>query len=176
VVGSVAEVDRLPIDPKTPVAYVTQTTLSVDDTRDIIAALKRRFRSLVGPELDDICYATSNRQDAVRTLSAQVDLVLVIGAKNSSNSQRLREVAAQSGVSAYLVPDATAIDERWLVSARNVGITAGASAPERLVTEVCDRLRTLGARTVREVEGPREQVVFKLPPPFSGRAVAHRKS
>jgi 4-hydroxy-3-methylbut-2-enyl diphosphate reductase len=151
------------------VAYVTQTTLSVEDTREVIAALKRRFTELVGPELDDICYATSNRQQAVRELAERVDVVVVIGASNSSNSNRLREVAEQQGLPAYLVPDVAAIDERWLLGKRRVGIAAGASAPERLVQEVCSRLKALGAVSIEEMPGPRETVTFRLPPPFNGR-------
>lgn len=162
-VATAADVSALTIPTDTPVAYVTQTTLSLDDTREVIAALKRKYTSLVGPELDDICYATSNRQKAVRTLALGVDVVLVVGAHNSSNSNRLREVAVQNGTPAYLVPDAAAIDPAWLAGAQRIGVTAGASAPERLVTEVCERLATLGAAKLTELPGPRETVTFRLP-------------
>ena len=163
VVGSVADVARLPIPAEATVAYVTQTTLSVEDTAEVIVALKARYASLVGPELDDICYATYNRQKAVRLLAAQSDVVLVVGAHNSSNSNRLREVAAQQGIPAYLVPDATAIDPAWVAGYARIGVTAGASAPESLVTEVCQRLTSLGAAQVSELPGVRENVVFRLP-------------
>ncbi|MBS0394115.1 MAG: 4-hydroxy-3-methylbut-2-enyl diphosphate reductase [Proteobacteria bacterium] len=163
IVGSVAEVARLPIPPEATVAYVTQTTLSIDDTREIIAALKARFPRLIGPELKDICYATLNRQNAVRALAASVDLVLVVGARNSSNSNRLREVAAQCGVPAHLIDDARGIDPAWLAGVTRVGVTAGASAPEVLVVEVCARLRQLGAAVAEEMAGPRETVMFRLP-------------
>ena len=163
VVASAAEVAHLPIPVDATVAYVTQTTLSVDDTAEVIAALKTRFASLVGPELDGICYATFNRQNAVRAMAAQVDLVIVVGAHNSSNSNRLREVAEQSGIPAYLVADATGIDPAWLAGVARIGVTAGASAPETLVSEVCRRLQELGAGQVSELPGVRENVVFRLP-------------
>ncbi|GAB6049628.1 4-hydroxy-3-methylbut-2-enyl diphosphate reductase [Hydrogenophilus islandicus] len=145
------------------VAYVTQTTLSVDDARRIVAALTARFPQIVGPKKDDICYATQNRQDAVRALAARCDLVLVIGSKNSSNSNRLREVAESCGTRAYLIDGAADIDPAWLVGARTIGVTAGASAPEALVEEVVARLQALGVATVRENEGIRETVHFPLP-------------
>jgi 4-hydroxy-3-methylbut-2-enyl diphosphate reductase len=163
-VSSLAEVAALPIAPGARVAYVTQTTLSPDDTREIIDALAARFADLTGPDLDDICYATLNRQRAVRELAQEVDLVLVVGARNSSNSNRLREVAESSGVPAYLIEDATGIDPSWLRNVRKVGVTAGASAPEVLVTEVRARLATLGATAVRQMAGPRETQSFRLPP------------
>lgn len=145
------------------VAYVTQTTLSVDDARRIVAALTARFPQIVGPKKDDICYATQNRQDAVRALAARCDLVLVIGSKKSSNSNRLREVAESCGTRAYLIDGAADIDPAWLVGARTIGVTAGASAPEALVEEVVARLQALGVATVRENEGIRETVHFPLP-------------
>lgn len=163
VVGTAEEVDRLPVEPGTPIAYVTQTTLSLDDTADIIAALETRYPDIVGPGLDDICYATSNRQRAVRTLAKQVDLVLVVGSRNSSNSSRLREVALAQGVPAHLVQDASEIDPGWLHGHLRVGVTAGASAPEKLVQGVCERLAELGARGVRELPGIAETVKFRLP-------------
>lgn len=145
------------------VAYVTQTTLSVDDARRIVAALTARFPHIVGPKKDDICYATQNRQDAVRTLATATDLVLVIGSKNSSNSNRLREVAASCGVPAYLIDGPDDIDPAWLHGATRIGITAGASAPEALVTAVTDRLRALGITAIQESDGIRETVHFPLP-------------
>lgn len=170
VVGSVADVAALPIPAEAAVAYVTQTTLSIDDTREIITALKARFPNIVGPELKDICYATLNRQNAVRALAAAVDLVLVVGARNSSNTNRLREVASQCGVPAYLIAGSAEIDPAWLAGVARVGVTAGASAPEVLVAEVCARLRQLGAAAAEEMSGPRETVMFRLPP-LPGAAV-----
>ena len=157
------DVLALPLEPDSPLAYVTQTTLSLDDTREVIAALRERFPAIVGPDTSEICYATQNRQNAVRALAAEVDLVIVVGARNSSNSARLREVAAQSGGAAYLVQQAGEIDPRWLDGAAHVGVSAGASTPEVLVREVCDRLRELGAGAVRTLDGVRENVVFRLP-------------
>lgn len=162
-VSDLADVQRLPLEPDTALAYVTQTTLSLDDTRDIIAALRQRFPQITGPDTDDICYATQNRQNAVRALVEQVDLVLVVGARNSSNSMRLREVAAQQGVPSHLVQDETGIDAQWLVDVRRIGVTAGASTPEVLVQRVVKRLRELGAGEVRQIEGQDEGVVFRLP-------------
>jgi len=162
-VSTLADVAALPLAVDAPVAYVTQTTLSLDDTRELIDALTARFPAVVGPELDDICYATLNRQKAVRVLAREADVVLVVGARNSSNSNRLREVAIQSGVPAYLVEDAGEIDPAWLAGARRVGVTAGASAPEALVTGVRARLTALGAGSVRTLPGPRETVKFRLP-------------
>jgi 4-hydroxy-3-methylbut-2-enyl diphosphate reductase len=163
VVGSIADVEQLQIPAGTAIAYVTQTTLSVDDTRDIIAALARRYPGLQGPELDDICYATHNRQQAVKQIAGDVDLMLVVGAANSSNSHRLQEVAAHCGCAAHLVDDAAAIDPSWLAGARRVGVTAGASAPEYLVDGVISRLRELGASSEIEVGNLVENVTFRLP-------------
>lgn len=163
VVATVEDVAALPIDANAKIAYVTQTTLSPDDTREIIDALVMRFPHIIGPELDDICYATLNRQHAVRELAKQADLMLVVGARNSSNSNRLREVAQQHQVPAYLIEDATEIDPRWLQGVHKIGITAGASAPEILVTEVSERLFTLGATSVRQMPGPIETQSFRLP-------------
>ncbi|MDH5824174.1 4-hydroxy-3-methylbut-2-enyl diphosphate reductase [Luteimonas sp. RD2P54] len=144
-------------------AYTTQTTLSVDDTRDIIAALRARFPAMQGPKNDDICYATQNRQDAVRQLARQCDLVLVVGSPNSSNSNRLRELAERDGVEAHLVDGASEIDPAWLAGRRHVGVTAGASAPDVLVQGVLQRLHELGAGGVRELNGEPENMVFALP-------------
>jgi 4-hydroxy-3-methylbut-2-enyl diphosphate reductase len=149
---------------------VTQTTLSLDDTRELIEALKRRWPDIAGPDVNDICYATQNRQRAVRVLAQQVDRVLVVGARNSSNSNRLREVAEQHGVPAQLVEDAAEIESRWLDGARRVGLTAGASAPETIVERVRARLRELGVTRVRELDGPQEYLVFKLPHELNLRA------
>ncbi|MDQ3038537.1 MAG: 4-hydroxy-3-methylbut-2-enyl diphosphate reductase [Pseudomonadota bacterium] len=145
------------------VAYTTQTTLSVDDTRDIIAALKAKYPALQGPKNDDICYATQNRQDAVRAMTAQCDLVLVVGSPNSSNSNRLRELAEREGVEAYLIDGANEIDPAWLAGKCSIGVTAGASAPDVLVQGVLARLHALGAGTVRELHGEPENMVFALP-------------
>ncbi len=145
------------------VAYTTQTTLSVDDTRGIVAALRERFPAIQGPKNDDICYATQNRQDAVRELTRECELVLVVGSPNSSNSNRLRELAEREGVTAYLIDGADEIDPAWLHGRRHIGVTAGASAPDILVQGVLDRLRTLGAGSVRELHGEPESMVFALP-------------
>jgi 4-hydroxy-3-methylbut-2-enyl diphosphate reductase len=145
------------------VAYVTQTTLSVDDTRGIILALQRRFKDIVGPETRDICYATQNRQTSVRDLSKVADLILVVGAKNSSNSNRLREIGAEAGVPSYLVADGDEVDPEWLSGVETVGITAGASAPEVLVEDVIDALRRLGPVEVSTLPGREEHIQFRLP-------------
>ncbi|HLT45050.1 MAG TPA: 4-hydroxy-3-methylbut-2-enyl diphosphate reductase [Luteimonas sp.] len=153
------------LDPGQPgnLAYTTQTTLSVDDTRDIIEALRARFPTIQGPKNDDICYATQNRQDAVRELARQCDLVLVVGSPNSSNSNRLRELAERDGVEAYLIDGAAEIDPEWVAGRRRIGVTAGASAPDVLVQGVLARLRELGAGAVRELAGEPESMVFALP-------------
>jgi 4-hydroxy-3-methylbut-2-enyl diphosphate reductase len=164
VVATVADVVALNIAPGTRVAYVTQTTLSVDDTRDVIAALQARFPQIEGPETDDICYATQNRQTAVRQMVPEVDLVLVVGAQNSSNSNRLREVAEQLGAKSYLIEDADALDPAWLVNVERIGLTAGASTPDVLVRGVRDRLFALGASAARQMAGVHEVVSFRLPP------------
>jgi 4-hydroxy-3-methylbut-2-enyl diphosphate reductase len=144
-------------------AYTTQTTLSVDDTRGIIQALKAKFPAIQGPRNDDICYATQNRQDAVRQLARQCDLVLVVGSPNSSNSNRLRELAEREGVEAHLIDGAIEIDPKWVAGRHHVGVTAGASAPDVLVRGVVERLQQLGAQVVRELEGEPEDMVFALP-------------
>jgi 4-hydroxy-3-methylbut-2-en-1-yl diphosphate reductase len=158
-----AEVAALDLPNDTPVAYVTQTTLSVDDTQGIIAALQRRFTDIVGPETRDICYATQNRQSAVRELAAQVDVILVVGATNSSNSNRLREIGEESGLPSYLIADGSELDPAWLTGMGRVGITAGASAPEVLVDDVIDALRRLGPVDVSVLPGRQERIEFRLP-------------
>ena len=163
-VQSEADVAMLPLDTATPVAYVTQTTLSVDDTRAIIAAIGRRFTDVIGPETRDICYATQNRQSAVRELSRVADVIIVVGARNSSNSNRLREIGAEEGLPSYLVNDGSELDPAWLVGARVVGVTAGASAPEVLVDDVIARLRALGPVEVSVLDGIEENIHFRLPP------------
>lgn len=162
-VSSAQDVAALNVQNPEKLAYVTQTTLSVDDTRHIIDALKSRFPTIAGPELRDICYATQNRQNAVRALARQVDLLLIVGSANSSNAQRLREVAEQQGVAAYLVPDETGVDPSWLDGVRQVGVSAGASTPEVLVQRVAQRLSALGAGDVRQLPGVEESVAFRLP-------------
>lgn len=153
------------LDVKDPgkLAYVTQTTLSVDDAEAIVAALRQRFPGIVGPKRDDICYATQNRQDAVKFMAPRSELVLVVGSPNSSNSNRLREVAEQFGVPAHLIDNAAQIDPSWLSGRRRIGVTAGASAPEVLVDAVVARLRELGAASIRMLEGTPENVNFPLP-------------
>lgn len=163
-VGSAADVEALQVENPDKLAYVTQTTLSMDDTRGIIEALKTRFPGIAGPDLNDICYATQNRQNAVKELARQVDILLVIGAKNSSNSNRLRDLGEEMGVASYLINDAGEIRTDWLADIKRIGITAGASAPEVLVDEVIDALRTLGAAQVRTLDGIVEDIHFKLPP------------
>ncbi|NUR22531.1 4-hydroxy-3-methylbut-2-enyl diphosphate reductase [Frateuria sp.] len=144
-------------------SYVTQTTLSVDDTKAIIAALRERFPDIEGPRKDDICYATQNRQDAVRRLAGAVDLVLVVGSVNSSNSNRLRELAEKQGVRAYLIDSAEHIERAWLDGVSRIGLTAGASAPDKLVRDVIARLQSWGAGQVRELDGEAETITFALP-------------
>jgi 4-hydroxy-3-methylbut-2-enyl diphosphate reductase len=158
-----AEIAALPLALDTPLAYVTQTTLSVDDTSGLIEALKRRFTDVVGPETRDICYATQNRQSAVRDLAHLADLILVVGAKNSSNSNRLREIAKESGVPGYLVADGREVDPAWLDGVKVVGLTAGASAPEVLVEDVIDALGRIAPVDVTTLDGIEENVRFRLP-------------
>jgi 4-hydroxy-3-methylbut-2-enyl diphosphate reductase len=163
VVETVADAERVWVDDPERVAYVTQTTLSVDETGEIVATLRRRFPAIEGPQESDICYATTNRQRAVKELAAEVDLLLVIGSTNSSNSNRLVETARAAGVEAHLVEDETAIDERWLEGAETIGLTSGASAPERIVGRVCDWFRARGV-AVRTGPSVLEDVFFRLPP------------
>ncbi len=172
-VGSAEEAEKVQVPDPTRVAVMTQTTLGVDDTREIIDVLRRRFPTLVTPSSDDICYATQNRQTAVKLLAKAADLVLVLGSGNSSNSRRLREVAEMTGARAYLIEDASKIDRRWLEGAGSVAITAGASAPEHLVREVVAYFRELGVEEVEEVQTVEETVTF-TPPPELVRAMAKR--
>lgn len=162
-VENVEDVARLQVTDENKLAWVTQTTLSVDDTRVITEALQARFPNIVGPKKDDICYATQNRQDAVKQLAGQVDLLIVVGSPNSSNSNRLREVATGLGVDAYMIDNASELKPEWLTGKQNIGITAGASAPEILVTQVIERIRECGAQNVYSMEGIEENVVFSLP-------------
>jgi 4-hydroxy-3-methylbut-2-enyl diphosphate reductase len=161
------EAELLDLPRDAPLAYVTQTTLSVDDTRGIIAVLARRFPDLVGPDIRDICYATQNRQHAVRELCKRVDVLLVVGAANSSNSNRLREIGAESGIPSHLLADGNELDPAWVIEARVVGITAGASAPESTVQDVIGALRALAEVEVSTMEGREEHVEFRLPPRLS---------
>jgi 4-hydroxy-3-methylbut-2-enyl diphosphate reductase len=162
-VTSLEDVENLMVPDPEKVAYVTQTTLSVDDTKDIIQALKNRFPSIVGPDVRDICYATQNRQQAVRAISLQVDLLLVVGAHNSSNSNRLREIGEELKVRSYLIDDAQGLDESWLDGVKTVGITAGASAPEELVEELIEKLKSLRSVRLETIDGVEENIQFKLP-------------
>ncbi|MDP2185399.1 MAG: 4-hydroxy-3-methylbut-2-enyl diphosphate reductase [Xanthomonadales bacterium] len=162
-VESAADVAALVVGQPDKFAYTTQTTLSVDDTRNVIAALRQRFPAIEGPRHDDICYATQNRQDAVRQLAEQCDLVLVVGSLNSSNSNRLSELSLKQGTQAYLIDGADDIDPAWLHGKQHIGVTAGASAPEVLVQGVIARLRDFGADNVRELDGEPESMVFALP-------------
>ena len=162
-VQTAAEVQTLPLALDTPIAYITQTTLSVDDTRHIIEALTSRFSDVIGPDTKDICYATQNRQAAVRDLIRIVDVLLVVGARNSSNSNRLRDVGEEAGVPSYLVADGSEVDPAWLDGAERVGLTAGASAPEVLVDSVIEALRRLGPLEVSVLDGTEENITFNLP-------------
>jgi 4-hydroxy-3-methylbut-2-enyl diphosphate reductase len=162
------DVEMLALDPAIPIAYLTQTTLSVDDTREIIDALHRRFADVVGPDVSDICYATQNRQNAVRELAAESDLILVVGARNSSNSNRLRELSEEYGVTSHLLNDATELDLGWLDGVATVGITAGASAPEELVAGLVDKLAEIRELTVSQMTGIEENVSFSLPKGLRG--------
>jgi 4-hydroxy-3-methylbut-2-en-1-yl diphosphate reductase len=162
-VETVADAEALELPHDAPVAYITQTTLSVDETAEIIDVLKRRFPHIRGPQREDICYATSNRQWAVKELLSEVDLLLVIGSCNSSNSKRLVEVARSGGVAAHLVEDEASIDEQWLERAETVGVTSGASVPERLVERVCEWFRSRGIRDIAPFSSKFEDVVFRLP-------------
>jgi 4-hydroxy-3-methylbut-2-enyl diphosphate reductase len=162
-VETVQDVHRLQVRDPENLAYVTQTTLSVDDARAIIDALRARFPTIVAPKKDDICYATQNRQDAVKRLAAGCDVVIVVGSPNSSNSNRLREVASNHGIPAYMVDRASDLDPGWIEGKQRIGITAGASAPEVLVDQLIARLRSLGANSVTELDGIAENVTFHLP-------------
>ena len=163
-VESVEDVARLEVRNPSALSYVSQTTLSVDETREIIEALKQRFPAITSPKKDDICYATQNRQDAVKVLSDQCDIIVVVGSPNSSNSNRLREVAALRGVDAYMVDNASLLKPEWFDGKQRVGVTAGASAPEVLVQAVIEQIRSYGAESVSELSGVEESTVFALPP------------
>jgi 4-hydroxy-3-methylbut-2-enyl diphosphate reductase len=167
-VETVADVATLSVGNPDQLAYVSQTTLSVDDTADIIDALKRKYPNIIEPKKGDICYATTNRQEAVKFMAPQVELVIVVGSPNSSNSNRLREVAEKKGTPAYMVDNAAQIDAAWLEGRKRVGVTAGASAPEVLVQAVIDRLKELGAKSVRALDGVQEAVTFPLPKGLDG--------
>lgn len=162
-VETVDDVETLQVKDPELLAYVSQTTLSVDDTADIISALKRRFPHIAEPKKGDICYATTNRQEAVKFMAPQVDVVIVVGSPNSSNSNRLREVAEKKGVAAYMIDNALQVDPAWIDDKHRVGVTAGASAPEVLVQAVIERLKMLGAKSVRPLPGVEENVTFPMP-------------
>lgn len=167
-VETVADVEKLRVKSPDQLAYVTQTTLSVDDAADVIDALKRKYPQIAEPKKGDICYATTNRQEAVKFMAPQVDVVIVVGSPNSSNSNRLREVAEKKGVGAYMIDNAGQIDPRWLDGKQRIGVTAGASAPEILVQAVIDRLKECGAQSVRTLDGASEGVTFPLPKGLAG--------
>ena len=169
-VETAADVARLEVRDPGRLSYVTQTTLSVDDAAAIVEALKARFPAITGPKRDDICYATQNRQDAVKVMAPQCDVVIVVGSPNSSNSNRLREVARSRGIETYMVDSAAQLKAEWVAGKRRVGVTAGASAPEVLVNELIARLKALGAGSVRQLEGVDESVVFTLPRELALRA------
>jgi 4-hydroxy-3-methylbut-2-enyl diphosphate reductase len=171
-VEDVADVERVVVNNPDRLAVVTQTTLSVDDTADIVDAVKRRFPNVREPKKQDICYATQNRQDAVKVLTPQVDIVIVVGSPTSSNSNRLREVAERMGKPSYMVDDASGLDPRWFGAATRVGLTAGASAPDVLVEQVISRLRELGAVAVRKLDGTPETVHFPLPKGLGDKSMA----
>lgn len=163
-VESPSDVEKLEVKNPDNLHYMSQTTLSVDDTAEVIDALRQKFPNIQGPRKDDICYATQNRQDAVRELAAEADVMLVVGASNSSNSNRLRELSEKMGTPAYLIDDASCINSEWLVGKQRVAVTAGASAPEVLVKSVIEKLREWGGETVTEREGRAENITFSIPP------------
>jgi 4-hydroxy-3-methylbut-2-enyl diphosphate reductase len=162
-ISTVADVAALDIPAGQPLAYVTQTTLSVDDTKAVIEALKARFTDIVGPDTSDICYATQHRQTAVRDMCKMADVILVVGAKNSSNSNRLCEIGREEGIPSYLIADASALDAAWVEGKETIGLTAGASAPEELILEVIEALRLLGPVSVEPMDGVKEDIEFRLP-------------
>lgn len=168
-IETIEDIEQLRVRDPNRLAYVTQTTLSVDDTAGIIDALKRRFPNVAEPKKSDICYATTNRQQAVKFMAPQVELLIVVGSPSSSNSSRLREVAEKNGVESYMVDDASQIDANWINGKTRIGVTAGASAPEVLVQQVITRLRALGVTSVRELDGVQEHVTFPLPKGLSAR-------
>jgi 4-hydroxy-3-methylbut-2-enyl diphosphate reductase len=169
IVGSVEEVDELKVPDPSRLAFLTQTTLSLSDTQEIVARLRERFPLIVGPASDDICYATQNRQEAVEALTHEVELILVVGSANSSNSNRLVEVAQRAGVAARLIEDANDVDASWLDGVNSLGLTAGASAPEVLVEQVSQRLSSFGFTNHRDLDLIREDVRFTLPPELAAR-------
>jgi 4-hydroxy-3-methylbut-2-enyl diphosphate reductase len=171
-VATAGDVAALPLVDDTPIAYVTQTTLSVDDTRAVIAALEARFGDVVGPDISDICYATQNRQTAVRDLCRVADVLLVVGAHNSSNSNRLREIGVEEGLPSYLVADGDALDAAWVAGHRRIGLTAGASAPDEVVHSVIEALRRIGPVEVTQLDGIEETIEFSLPPQLRDRTRA----
>ncbi|MBC7404365.1 MAG: 4-hydroxy-3-methylbut-2-enyl diphosphate reductase [Cytophaga sp.] len=171
-VETVDDVQKLQVTAPNLLAYVTQTTLSVDDTLDIIASLKQKFPNIREPKKGDICYATTNRQEAVKFMAPKVDLVIVVGSANSSNSNRLREVAQKMGTASFMVDNAEQISQDWIVNCKRIGVTAGASAPEILVIQVIERLKELGVKSVRILEGAEESVTFPLPKGLTGVNVA----
>lgn len=173
-VETVEDVEKLTVKNPDHVAFVTQTTLSVDDAHEIAQALRARFPGIVEPKKSDICYATQNRQDAVKKMASECDVVLVVGSTNSSNSNRLREVAEREGTPAFLLDDPEMVEARWLEKGNRVGVTAGASAPEELVQQVIEKLRSLGAQTVRTLDGVEEKISFPLPRELS-RKIARRE-
>jgi 4-hydroxy-3-methylbut-2-enyl diphosphate reductase len=162
-ISTAEEVAALDLPADAPLAYVTQTTLSVDDTKAVIEALKERFSNIVGPDTSDICYATQHRQSAVREMARVAEVILVVGAKNSSNSNRLREIGIEEGVPSYLIEDASVLDPAWLQGKQTVGLTAGASAPEALIIGVIEALRALGPVTVEPMDGVKEDIEFRVP-------------
>ncbi len=162
-VSTVEDVAQLDLPEDTPVAYVTQTTLSVDDTRGVISALQKKFKDVEGPDISDICYATQHRQSAVRELCEVVDLLLVVGSRNSSNSNRLREIGLEKGLPSYLIGDGSELDPAWLTGVKTVGLTAGASAPEELVLDVIEALRRHDVVEVEQMDGVHEDIEFRLP-------------
>lgn len=173
-VSTPADVATLPIDRSTPIAYVTQTTLSVDDTRSVIAALHEAFEDVAGPDIADICYATQNRQSAVRDLCRVADMLIVVGAENSSNSSRLREIGVELGLPSYLVADGDGIDPAWFEGVSAVGLTAGASAPDELIEHVIAAMRRLGPVEVSALDGVEEKIEFALPRELRDAAMARR--
>jgi 4-hydroxy-3-methylbut-2-enyl diphosphate reductase len=171
-VETLSDVEKLSVKDPDMLAYVSQTTLSVDDTAELIAALEKKFPNIVAPKKGDICYATTNRQEAVKFMAPQVEMVIVVGSPNSSNSNRLREVADKKGTLAYMIDNASQINPEWLKGKTRIGVTAGASAPEVLVQAVIDRLREYGAKSVRVLDGVKEHVTFPLPKGLTGAGTA----
>ena len=176
IVNTVADVEALKVTDSEQLSYVTQTTLSVDDTRDVIEALKTKFPGIKGPDVNDICYATQNRQQAARELAERSDLLVVVGAHNSSNSNRLKEIGKEMGVASCLIDDAEGLKKDWLDEVNTIGITAGASAPEELIDEVLEKLSSFGNVTIEELSGADEKIQFKLPRQLSDPGFPAKKS